>query len=136
MQQTQCCGCLLIAIIGWMGMPHALAEESKRNEKKGNSAAQSENKGRLGQYRCTTGNPKYAYWVCVPKSYSDENPAGLHLHFHGMSDQLSAQSFTRWAPFIEAQNLIGINVEFSDMKLGGDISDIEGKVQTTLLIWP
>ena len=89
-------------------------------------AAPSENKGRTGTYPCETSNPTYKYYVCVPKSYSDDNPAGLHLFFHGQSSQGAAPYFDLWAKdFLEPFNLIGINMQYMD---GDNSRDTAGKV--------
>src|SRR5687767_4694481 len=86
----------------------------------------SENAGRIGVYHAQTSHAQYAYWVYAPKSYSAENPAGLHLFFHGNGGQRSAKSnLGMWAPyFLEPGNLIGINMEFND---GSPHDDAENK---------
>jgi len=64
------------------------------------------NKGRTGSYQCTTSHAGYNYYVCVPKGYSDESPAGLHLYFHGQGSGGSAPNFGQWAKhFLEPFNL-------------------------------
>lgn len=86
----------------------------------------SENAGKEGQYHCNTSHPGYNYWVYVPKTYSEANPAGLHIFFHGQGSQGSAKSFHRWAKyFLEPYNLIGINMEYMD---GDNAKDTAGKV--------
>ena len=37
----------------------------------------SENAGKTGSYKVSTANPTYFYWVHVPKTYNDDNPAGI-----------------------------------------------------------
>lgn len=76
---------------------------------------QSENKGRTGEYMVKTDNPKINYFVCVPSTYSDTNPAGIHVHFHGGGDdwEKSAPKFGSWRKtMLERFNLIGINMQF------------------------
>ncbi|MBN1808467.1 MAG: hypothetical protein JW909_05325 [Planctomycetes bacterium] len=90
------------------------------------AAKPSENAGRIGQYHCTTSRQGYNYWVYAPKSYSESNPAGLHLFFHGQGSQGSAQSFGRWAlHFCDKFNLVGVNMEYMD---GDNKKDTAGKV--------
>ncbi|MBM4018577.1 MAG: hypothetical protein FJ288_09665 [Planctomycetes bacterium] len=90
----------------------------------------SENKGRTGSYECKTSRAAYNYYVYVPKSYSDENPAGLHLYFHGQGGGGSAPHFGQWARhFLEPQNLIGINMQYTD---GDNGKDTAGKVEAAL----
>lgn len=90
----------------------------------------SVNKGKSGQYQVEGDKAGYSYYIFIPSTYSDTNPAGLHVHFHGMSDQHSAEKFNRWQThFLERYNLIGINMRFDDMKLGKDVSDVVGKVE-------
>jgi len=85
----------------------------------------SENAGRRGTYQCTTGNATYKYYVCVPKSYADDNPAGLHLFFHGQGVP-RGPGFGAWSKhFLEPFNLIGINMHYTD---GDNSRDTEGKV--------
>ena len=87
--------------------------------------APSVNKGRTGKYQCHTGHSGYDYWVYVPSGYSDDNPAGLHLHFHGQSNQDSAPEFGWWDKFfLEPYNLIGIDMQYQD---GDNITDTAGK---------
>jgi hypothetical protein len=87
----------------------------------------SPNAGRAGSYEVHTSKPGYDYWVYVPRSYSPENPAGVHLFFHGQNDQGSAKSFDRWArALLEPFNLIGINMQYED---GDNTADTEGKVK-------
>lgn len=86
----------------------------------------SENKGRRGRYHAETGHPGYNYFVYVPDSYSEDNPAGIHIFFHGQGSQGSAKSFHHWAKyFLEPYNLIGINMEYTD---GDNAKDTTGKV--------
>ncbi len=75
----------------------------------------SVNKGRRGQYTVKTGFPGNNYHVYVPKTYSDDNPAGIHLYFAGQGGCRKNTSFHRWARyFLEPYNLIGINMQYLD----------------------
>lgn len=86
----------------------------------------SENRGRTGSYQAHTKRPGNDYWVYVPRSYSEDNPAGIHLFFHGQKGQGGAPHFGLWAgPFLERFNLIGINMQYQD---GDNMKDPEGKV--------
>jgi hypothetical protein len=86
----------------------------------------SANAGRAGSYQATTRYGTYNYWVCVPASYSADNPAGVHLFFHGQNGQGGAPDFGRWKKyFLEPFNLIGINMQYMD---GDNQKDTEGKV--------
>ncbi len=92
------------------------------------AAKPSANAGKRGQYHCRTSRPGYDYNVYVPASYSEENPAGLHLFFHGQASQGSAAYFGTWAaPFLDKFNLIGINMQYED---GDNAKDTEGKVKS------
>jgi hypothetical protein len=87
----------------------------------------SANAGRTGSYQARTSRPGYNYWVYVPKSYAPENPAGLHLFFHGQNAQGGAKNFDLWARhLLEPFNLIGINMEYED---GDNAADTEGKLK-------
>lgn len=87
----------------------------------------SPNAGRAGSYEVHTSKPGYDYWVYVPRSYSPENPAGVHLFFHGQNGQGGAKSFDLWArALLEPFNLIGINMQYED---GDNTADTEGKVK-------
>jgi hypothetical protein len=89
-------------------------------------ATPSANKGRRDTYAVETTRPGCNYYVYVPKSYSDDNPAGIHLHFHGQSSQGTAPYFDTWAKyFLEPYNLIGINMQYMD---GDNQRDTAGKV--------
>jgi len=86
----------------------------------------SENKGKPGSYQMHTKRAGNDYWVCVPKSYSDDNPAGIHLYFHGQGGNGGAPHFGQWAAhFLDKYNLIGINMQYQD---GDNMKDPEGKV--------
>jgi hypothetical protein len=88
----------------------------------------SANAGKRGQYHCKTSRPGYDYNVYVPASYSEENPAGLHLFFHGQASQGSATYFGTWAThFLDRFNLVGINMQYED---GDNMKDTEGKVKS------
>jgi hypothetical protein len=86
----------------------------------------SENKGRRDTYSVSTSKPGYNYYVYVPKSYSDDDPAGIHLYFPGQGGFRSAPDFGTWAKyFLEPYNLIGINMQYMD---GDNLKDTGGKV--------
>ena len=87
----------------------------------------SENAGKKGTYPVKTSRPGYNYFVCVPAAYSEENPAGLHLFFHGQGGQSGAPNFGLWSKsFLDKHNLIGINMQYED---GDNARDTEGKVK-------
>jgi hypothetical protein len=87
----------------------------------------SENAGKKGTYQVKTSRPGCNYYVCVPASYSETNPAGLHLFFHGQSGQGGAPNFGTWSKhFLDKFNLIGINMQYED---GDNAKDTEGKVK-------
>ncbi|MBA3710549.1 MAG: hypothetical protein H0W83_17225 [Planctomycetes bacterium] len=86
------------------------------------------NKGRAGTYLVETRQAGYNYYVFVPASYSDANPAGLHVHFHGQASQKTAPNFDNWNKyFLTPYNLIGINMQYMD---GDNTHDTEGKLKT------
>jgi hypothetical protein len=86
----------------------------------------SANKARTGTYQVDLGGG-YGYYVCVPASYGDGNPAGLHIFFHGQHGQGGAPSFSGWqGPFLDAYNLIGINMQYMD---GDNMHDTVGKAR-------
>jgi len=90
-------------------------------------AKPSENAGKKGTYQVKTSRPGCNYYVCVPASYSEMNPAGLHLFFHGQSGQGGAPNFGSWSKhFLDKHNLIGINMQYED---GDNAKDTEGKVK-------
>ncbi|HHN46680.1 MAG TPA: hypothetical protein ENN09_04490, partial [Planctomycetes bacterium] len=90
-----------------------------------NTMKPSEDKGRAGTYQRKTSHPGYNYYVNVPKSYSESNPAGIHIFFHGQGSQGGAKSFWLWGEkFCEKHNLIGINMEYTD---GDNSKDTAGK---------
>lgn len=87
----------------------------------------SEDAGRLGKYMRSTSKKGYNYFVYAPKSYSAENPAGLHLFFHGQGSEASAKAVEHWAPlFLDKYNLVGVNMWYQD---GDNTIDTEGKVR-------
>ena len=86
----------------------------------------SANKGKRGSYQCHTSIAGCDYWVCVPASYSDDKPAGIHVFFHGQNGQGGAPNFGQWQKaFLEPFNLIGINMQYQD---GDNAKDTPGKV--------
>jgi len=88
----------------------------------------SANAGKRGQYSATTSRAGNNYNVYVPAKYSEENPAGLHLFFHGQGSQGSAKYFGQWAThFLDKYNLIGVNMQYED---GDNGKDTEGKVKS------
>jgi len=87
----------------------------------------SDNAGKKGIYQVKTSRPGCNYYVCVPAGYSEANPAGLHLFFHGQSGQGGAPNFGAWSKyFLDKYNLIGINMQYED---GDNAKDTEGKVK-------
>jgi len=99
----------------------AFAEEKAPAEKPPES-----NKGRKGTYQAKTSHPGYNYYVYVPASYSDENPAGIHVFFHGQGGGGGAQWFGNWSKyFCDPYNLVGINMQYED---GDNAKDTAGKV--------
>lgn len=86
---------------------------AKGDKNKNAMSVPSENKGRRGEYSVDTPQPNVSYFVCVPDTYSDTNPAGIHVHFHGSGgDWKSAEKFGQWKKtFLERFNLIGINMQ-------------------------
>ena len=92
-------------------------------KKSGGRYQPSENKGRTGSYECQTKKKEYKYWVYVPSSYSDKNPAGLYIFFHGQGGGGGAKYFG-CSNYLEQHNLIGINMEYTD---GQNQNDSTGK---------
>lgn len=85
------------------------------------------NKNRPGTYQVKTSHAGCNYYVCVPPSYSPDNPAGIHLFFHGQGGGGSAPNFGQWSKyFLEPYNLIGINMQYED---GDNAKDTGGKVE-------
>lgn len=71
------------------------------------------NAGRKGTYVVQTSDARYSYYVCVPETYSETNPAGLHLFFHSEGNAATASAFAQWSKhFLEPYNLIGINMQY------------------------
>jgi hypothetical protein len=89
----------------------------------------SANAGKKGEiFGLKTSRAGNNYNLYVPAKYSDDNPAGLHLFFHGQGSQGSARSFGQWAThFLDKFNLIGINMQYED---GDNAKDTEGKVKS------
>jgi hypothetical protein len=86
----------------------------------------SANKGRAGKYHVDLTKTGYGYWIQVPSTYSDANPAGIHIFFHGQHGQGGAEWFGGWeGPFLQKYNLIGINMQYMD---GDNGHDTPGKV--------
>ena len=92
--------------------------------------APSANKGKTGTYDCKTSHSGYNYYVFVPKSYSEDNPAGIHIYFHGQGGGGGAPNFGQWTKhFLEPLNLIGINMQYTD---GDNAKDSSGKVDAAV----
>ena len=86
----------------------------------------SENAGKLGTYQAETEFPGNNYYVMVPSTYSADNPAGLHIYFHGQNGQNGAKHFGKWkSKFLERFNLIGINMQYMD---GDNMKNLPTKV--------
>ena len=86
----------------------------------------SANAGRTGAYKASTRYAGCDYQVCVPSTYSVDNPAGVHLFFHGQNGQQWSHDFGRWKKhLLEPFNLIGINMHYED---GDNAKDTETKV--------
>ena len=122
--------CLLIAIGLTLWPGTARGAPSKAPASPPAEKQPSANKGRTGTYECKTSRDGYNYYVCVPKTYSDASPAGLHLYFHGQGGGGGAPNFGQWAKdFIEPCNLIGINMQYTD---GDNAKDTGGKVDAAI----
>ncbi len=95
------------------------------------AAAPSANKGRRGTYKCATSRPNYSYFVRVPSTYSERNPAGIHVYIHGDGCANTAEPyldlFSKF--FLEPHNLIGIDVEFDD---NTNWVDVDGKAAAVM----
>ena len=90
------------------------------------TAKPSANKGKTGKYQCHTSHPGYDYWVNVPASYSDDNPAGLRVFFHGQGCPGTAESLIEvWSKYEDQFNLIQVNMQYQD---GDNMKDTPGKV--------
>lgn len=114
---------ILATFLAFSGL-HA-AERASRGKKSGGEYPPSENQGKTGSYQCQTKDSKYKYWVYVPSSYSDKNPAGLSVFFHGQGSSDGAKSFGN-SRHLEQFNLIGINMEYTD---GNNLADPAGKMK-------
>ncbi len=79
--------------------------------------------------QCNTSKEGYTYFVYVPKTYSDDNPAGIHVFFSGQGGCANNGSFGQWAKTLERHNLIGINLQYADGK--NDV-DTGGKTQAAV----
>jgi len=92
--------------------------------------APSANKGKTGTYECKTSHTGCNYYVFVPQSYSEDNPAGIHIYFHGQGGGNGAPNFGQWTKhFLEPHNLIGINMQYTD---GDNGKDTSGKVEAAV----
>lgn len=86
----------------------------------------SGNAGKTGTYQVKTEFPGNNYYVMVPSTYSEDNPAGLHVYFHGQNGQKGASHFGTWNKhFAERFNLICINMQYMD---GDNMKDLATKV--------
>ena len=75
----------------------------------------SEHAGEIGKYQMKTEFPGNNYWVQVPSTYSENNPAGIHVYFHGQGGHKGASHFGKWnQKFLERFNPIGINMQYMD----------------------
>ena len=93
-------------------------------------AKPSENKGKTGTYQVKTSREGCNYYVYVPQSYSDANPAGLHIFFHGQGGGGGAAGFGSFASiFCDPLNMIGINMQYMD---GDNAKDTNGKVAAAM----
>lgn len=93
-------------------------------------ATPSVNKGKTGTYSVDTDVTDYKYFVCVPSTYADDRPAGVHLFFHGQNSQSGASNFGRWSKyFLEPYNLIGINMQYND---GDNYKDMDNKLRVAM----
>ncbi len=103
--------------------PGYAGRRSKKEEVK-----PSENAGRRGQYTVASKTVEgYFYHVYVPKSYSEDNPAGLHLFFSGQGGCADNSNFGQFAKhFCEPYNLIGIHPKYPD---GDNMKNTAGKAQ-------
>jgi hypothetical protein len=115
---------LLAAFLILLGPLHA---GTQANPQAAPPPKPSVNAGKKGTYQVKTSRPGCNYYVCVPSGYSETNPAGLHLFFHGQNGQGGAANFGSWAKhFLDRFNLIGINMQYED---GDNAKDTEGKVK-------
>jgi hypothetical protein len=110
----------LVALVAFAG-----AAEPAPSAKPNLTPKPSKNAGRRGTYEADLPrNAQYKYWVYVPGSYSDVNPAGIHLFIHGDRGMNSAKEFTGWKKyFCDPFNLIGVNLQFLDDDLTKDADD-------------
>mgnify|MGYP000754841559 CR=1 FL=1 len=120
--------CVLPAVLGLAFVPAPAFAQKAARPGPGLKLPPSENQGKPGSYAMHTRRAGNDYWVYVPKSYSDDNPAGLHLFFHGQNGQGGAPHFGQWAKhFLDRHNLIGINMQYQD---GDNMKDPQGKVDS------
>jgi hypothetical protein len=118
-------GAALIVLLLQASTVPALAVEPGPNRTPG-PVMPSANLGRPGKYHVDCMKAGYGYWVCVPVSYSEDHPAGLHIFFHGQHGQGGAPEFGQWeSTFLKPYNLIGINMQYMD---GDNMADTSGKV--------
>lgn len=61
----------------------------------------------------------------MPSTYAADRPAGLYIFFHGQSNSAGADNFWVAGGMLEAHNLIGINMEYTD---GNYLVDAPGKL--------
>ncbi|MBE3070023.1 MAG: hypothetical protein IMZ66_07285 [Planctomycetes bacterium] len=120
---------LLLALTVACGARAAEAAAPRKRPSAKAPAAQpdSSNAGRKGTYVVQTANARYSYYVCVPETYSETNPAGLHLFFHGEGNAATAPAFAQWSKhFLEPYNLIGINMQY-DVPYEEAMADAAGR---------
>ena len=125
---------LAMAAIASLGVLSAAEKRSSskkdKKEKKVELPKPSANAGRTGQYNAPTSVADYSYHVYVPQSYSDDNPAGIHLHFSGQGGCADNSHFGQWAKyFLEPFNLIGVNMKYPD---GDNMKNTSGKIAAAI----
>lgn len=86
-------------------------------------------------YICSTSEPEYEYSLWIPSTYSEDNPAGLLLFFHGQGTgkEEGKRMAGRWDPY-NKRNFICINMmyhkfPFGNGQWGDNTKDVQGKVK-------
>ncbi len=117
-----------LVVLGLLFSPAAAFAQKAARPGPGLKLPPSDNQGKPGSYQMHTKRAGNDYWVYVPKSYADDNPAGIHLFFHGQGGHGGAPHFGQWAKhFLDGFNLIGINMQYQD---GDNMKDPQGKVDS------
>ena len=75
------------------------------------------------------GKDGYSFFLYVPDSYSDDNPAGVHMFFNGQGGCANNGSFGQWSKTCDTHNLIGINMQYAD---GDNAKDTGGKIDAAV----